>query len=260
MIRKSLLIVSGLLALAFGVLWIGTLTRPLVIVRYAPPNKSAQYIVAHDIQILTSGCEGCLEFPDSPYLPKSILYSLYSVSAPDGELDSILDGPFLPTHPVVYLSKLGVAVQVRWLQPVNPSATFFFPQERAGVLSEVNDVSWFVRLGRGTLRISRFGSAGANGLQSGETDELLRNIATPFSIREVARVPLGATTFGLGSPPLAVLALRTTRRYRRRKRGLCLTCGYDLTGNTSGVCPECGTAAPPNSGVSHLGKGGMPKP
>lgn len=31
------------------------------------------------------------------------------------------------------------------------------------------------------------------------------------------------------------------RRHRRRKHGLCLVCGYNLTGNTSGVCSECGT-------------------
>ena len=34
-------------------------------------------------------------------------------------------------------------------------------------------------------------------------------------------------------------------RWRKRKRtaaGQCATCGYDLTGNTSGVCPECGEA------------------
>ncbi len=31
------------------------------------------------------------------------------------------------------------------------------------------------------------------------------------------------------------------RRYRRRRRGLCITCGYNLTGNESGVCPECAT-------------------
>jgi len=29
------------------------------------------------------------------------------------------------------------------------------------------------------------------------------------------------------------------RRYRRHRKGLCLKCGYNLTGNASGVCPEC---------------------
>jgi hypothetical protein len=32
-----------------------------------------------------------------------------------------------------------------------------------------------------------------------------------------------------------------TRRWLRRRRGLCPSCAYDLTGNTSGACPECGT-------------------
>ena len=31
------------------------------------------------------------------------------------------------------------------------------------------------------------------------------------------------------------------RRHRRRRKGWCLKCGYDLTGNVSGTCPECGT-------------------
>ena len=39
----------------------------------------------------------------------------------------------------------------------------------------------------------------------------------------------------------AMISGRTFRRHRRLSRGLCLTCGYNLTGNTSGVCPECGT-------------------
>lgn len=39
------------------------------------------------------------------------------------------------------------------------------------------------------------------------------------------------------------------RRYRRRRRGRCEHCGYDLTGNVSGRCPECGTpiASPQDS-------------
>ncbi len=32
------------------------------------------------------------------------------------------------------------------------------------------------------------------------------------------------------------------RRWRRSRRGECLACGYNLTGNVSGVCPECGEA------------------
>jgi len=32
---------------------------------------------------------------------------------------------------------------------------------------------------------------------------------------------------------------------RPARPGACRACGYDLTGNTSGVCPECGTAVVP---------------
>jgi hypothetical protein len=45
-------------------------------------------------------------------------------------------------------------------------------------------------------------------------------------------------------PSLALsgVILRHRRRRQRRARGLCLSCGYDLTGNVSGTCPECGRA------------------
>jgi hypothetical protein len=59
------------------------------------------------------------------------------------------------------------------------------------------------------------------------------------------------TRFVAGLPLWAVLALFMLypavaflrgpyRRYRRRVAGRCVRCGYDLTGNVSGVCPECG--------------------
>ncbi len=46
----------------------------------------------------------------------------------------------------------------------------------------------------------------------------------------------------LGFYPAISLFRGPVRRHRRRRRGLCIKCGYNLTGNTTGVCPECGTA------------------
>ena len=43
------------------------------------------------------------------------------------------------------------------------------------------------------------------------------------------------------------LAAREPLRKRRRRRGLCTECGYDLTGNASGKCPECGVPVSPRA-------------
>jgi hypothetical protein len=44
---------------------------------------------------------------------------------------------------------------------------------------------------------------------------------------------------------LVVLAVPTVMLWRsdRRRPGHCQECGYDLTGNVSGACPECGAKA-----------------
>lgn len=44
---------------------------------------------------------------------------------------------------------------------------------------------------------------------------------------------------GLSAYPLWWAVTCPWRARRRRRRGLCEGCGYDLTGNVSGVCPEC---------------------
>ena len=44
-----------------------------------------------------------------------------------------------------------------------------------------------------------------------------------------------------------IVLRRHHQRCRRQKsieQGLCLTCGYNLTGNVSGICPECGQPIP----------------
>jgi hypothetical protein len=63
----------------------------------------------------------------------------------------------------------------------------------------------------------------------------------------VASAWYGAVIGGASAlPGLWCLAwgARRVRRRRLARGNRCTRCGYDLTGNESGVCPECGTPAP----------------
>jgi hypothetical protein len=54
-----------------------------------------------------------------------------------------------------------------------------------------------------------------------------------------AWAPLWAIAAASGAVACAA-GYRGWRRQRRSGHGRCPRCGYDLTGNVSGVCPECG--------------------
>ena len=70
---------------------------------------------------------------------------------------------------------------------------------------------------------------------------------------ELTAIPVGAA-LGLFFVGLMMIGMRlffyvqqVEPQYwqpRRVPQGRCRQCDYDLTGNTSGVCPECGTAVP----------------
>lgn len=70
------------------------------------------------------------------------------------------------------------------------------------------------------------------------------NVLVDASHAEVIRIPLWIIAACFTLLPGYTLGFdRFWLRRRRRLRsatGLCETCGYNLTGNESGVCPECG--------------------
>jgi hypothetical protein len=71
---------------------------------------------------------------------------------------------------------------------------------------------------------------------------------SPFGVRQYHLIAMpywalvAASLLPLGIRPLAW----SWRRVRRRRANVCRGCGYDLTGNVSGVCPECGRARSSN--------------
>jgi uncharacterized paraquat-inducible protein A len=62
----------------------------------------------------------------------------------------------------------------------------------------------------------------------------------------LVRVEISYVLFLLIVAALMVISLRSLRKHRARTTSdSCPTCSYNLTGNTSGVCPECGTKIAP---------------
>lgn len=60
-----------------------------------------------------------------------------------------------------------------------------------------------------------------------------------------ARAPPWVLFMLLAAYPIVAFVRGPVRHWRHRrlkKRGSCIRCAYDLTGNVTGVCPECGTA------------------
>lgn len=66
-----------------------------------------------------------------------------------------------------------------------------------------------------------------------------RVVSVPWSWRYLSDAHIQFLHYVIAVPPLTSLCFGWRRVYRS---GLCQECGYDLTGNVSGVCPECGTA------------------
>jgi hypothetical protein len=56
------------------------------------------------------------------------------------------------------------------------------------------------------------------------------------------RLPARLLVGGLVLAPVYPFSRRLNRAAERLRAGQCMHCGYDLTGNVSGICPECGQA------------------
>ncbi len=91
------------------------------------------------------------------------------------------------------------------------------------------NLAFVLNPGKFTLILPSSTGSMLTGVKTGLTYGSFELELFPFSL-----MGLIALSYGLGKP--AIL------RWRRRKQGLCLECGYPKRGLTSDRCPECGTS------------------
>lgn len=108
-----------------------------------------------------------------------------------------------------------------------------------------------VRVDGGSLRVVYARAADRPRPRWGVT--LLRGSLGALSLRTggnarwwwwAASVPVWLVVTSLFAYPAGAYVCGPIRRRRRLRHNLCLTCGYNLTGNMTGRCPECGKAIP----------------
>jgi hypothetical protein len=108
----------------------------------------------------------------------------------------------------------------------------------------------------GRIDLPPFGEVNASGLTCAELASQIENTYQrmgslyPLGFDVRVRGFRAPSALGMGLL-LAIPALRLLhnrwllwRKRRRLNARLCWRCSYDLRGNVSGVCPECGTAVP----------------
>jgi len=115
---------------------------------------------------------------------------------------------------------------------------------------------WRICLSNGSFVIERTGDSGGWRFGSPEF-ELCFDWYFPYRWRPRYRLAgtgqLSGRDFVCEIPfwlPTTLLTLPMIILWRRDRRrpGVCTECGYDLTGNVSGKCPECGQVIGPGSG------------
>ena len=158
------------------------------------------------------------------------VYRCIELSSDDLEYKSLYDPGFGPA-PLRWDTRRG-----GWTVPPPPSNPAALPRTSVGwYIPQPRDMFFVIAPAGQTRSVSI-----PLGLDFGE----YRNWYGPGTLVRAWRL----SYFTVMLPALALPAWWASRaglawRKRRRAPGICRRCRYDLTGNVSGVCPECGTVA-----------------
>jgi hypothetical protein len=167
----------------------------------------------------------------------------YSTDAKGGSADSnILNGPVMSLRAracrFLKWSGLTASILLLVLWPVSAHYSTAFTTKKAGIIGIIEGGQLRCTAKRGRPVYGDAAIFSLTIVRSPGTGYLKKEISVKASNEYVTlRVPLWVIVLGVGLPTAALFWLGR----KRIKPGHCAKCQYDLRGNVSGVCPECGT-------------------
>ena len=152
---------------------------------------------------------------------------------------------------IVLLALAALGAGVLWLDSHRQRPIIL---RRVRLYDTGDDNTTMVAVRGGTIRVARWGPD----VSSLRSDDPIGTANTEVMLPYVFAFRSGAAAAGhstssfrlwlwvpfalFSTYPFIAFIRGPLRRWRRRRRGLCLKCGYDLTGNVTGICPECGAS------------------
>lgn len=105
---------------------------------------------------------------------------------------------------------------------------------RFGTMNQLNSIPTLIRISYGGDWYERLGFERVTWISRGPNPpEVIYSKRFMF--------PAWVPFIVFGTYPTVAFMRGPLRRWRRRRKGLCVKCRYDLTANVTGTCPECGT-------------------
>ena len=210
-----ILIVSSLLFVATTVLWVRSYFNMTELHWSTKQWPSANHVDYAGVNVWA--CTGTL----------TLLAGSYHESITN--TDPGIPQPVLDMYPNAHPFYLG---QMQTLPNAYDMSGIYRPQ--------INQHGFFLDAQRGTTYQRQFNMPF---LDSAWPSDALITISGACTRVEMI-LPLWSLGLVATVPPALLLLVIPIKRLLRRPKGGCHACGYNLTGNTSGVCPECGTPAP----------------
>lgn len=177
----------------------------------------------------------------------AIIFAGSFAGGQDGIFGEVIEMP--KSMAIVRAHRGGVSFYLLKVEPLTPPDLPFMPEGSPEIDATYRDVNVQLKASQKLMlvsveKLSWLQRDGSNLFRFGFAAPSPNMRSAPMLAPDMGFLafPLWVPLLLFATYPAIALIRGPLRRRARRRRNECVQCGYNMTGNESGVCPECGEA------------------